>query len=106
MDSSVAIGIVFKLMRGRRVKAKELSEDYEVSVRTIYRYVDYLSASGVPITSYIGKNGGIEIDKDFVIHDDFLTLEEVQYLLKVLKNQEKTAKNSVLIEKINKIYQI
>ncbi len=106
MESSVAIGMVFKLMRGKRLTAKELGDDFEVSSRTIYRYVDCLSASGVPIVCISGKNGGLEIDKNFVINDSFLTLEEVQYLLKILKIQEKTPKNQVLIEKINKIYQI
>lgn len=106
MENSVAIGIVFKLMRGKRMTAKELGEIFEVSPRTIYRYVDCLSASGVPIICISGKNGGLEIDKKFVLTDSFLTLEEVQYLLKILKNQEKSKKNQVLIEKINKIYQI
>lgn len=106
MESSVAIGIVFKLMRHNRVKARELSEDFEISVRTVYRYVDVLSACGVPIISFSGKNGGMEIDSNFKIDDNFLTLEEVKYLLKLLKSQEKSVKNNVLIEKINKIYQI
>lgn len=103
MENSVAIGIVLKLMRGKRVKAKELSDEFELSVRTIYRYVDTLSASGVPITCFNGKNGGIEIDENFKIDENFLTIDEAQYLINVLKNQEKNAKNSVLIEKINKI---
>ncbi len=106
MESSVAIGIVFKLMRNNRVKARELSEDFEISIRTVYRYVDILSASGVPIICFSGKNGGMEIDSSFKIDDNFLTLEEVKYLLKLLKSQEKSVKNNILIEKINKIYQL
>ena len=106
MESSVAIGIVFKLMRGDRLTAQSLAEDFEVSTRTVYRYVDILCASGIPIFCVNGKNGGIEIDRHFKISENFLTLEEVKYLLILLKKQEKTQKNSVLIEKINKIYQV
>lgn len=103
MENSVAIGIVFKLMQGKRVTAKELGERFELSVRTVYRYVDILSASGVPIISFNGKNGGLEIDKSFKLNDNFLTTAETQYLINLLKNQEKNIKNTVLIEKLNKI---
>ena len=106
MESSVAIGIVFKLMRGDRLTAKSLSEDFEVSTRTIYRYIDILCASGVPIFCINGKNGGIEIDRRYKINENFLTLEEAKQLLILLKKQEKTKQNSILIEKINKIYQV
>lgn len=106
MENSVAIGIVFKLMRGNRLTAKTLAEDFEVSTRTIYRYVDTICASGIPLISINGRNGGIEIDEHFKINDNFLTLDEVKRLLILLKSQEKTAENAVLIEKINKIYQI
>lgn len=106
MVNSIAVGIVFKLLRGRRVTAKELSLDYEVSIRTIYRYLDIIGASGIPLISFSGKNGGVELDKNFKIDDNFLTLQEVKYLLNLLKKQEKTSQNSILIEKFNKIYQI
>lgn len=103
MENSVAIGIVFKLMQGKRVKARELGEYFELSVRTVYRYIDILSASGIPIISFNGKNGGLEIDKSFKLNDNFLTTTETEYLINLLKNQEKNAKNTVLIEKFNKI---
>lgn len=104
MENSIAIGIVFKLLSGIRLTAKQISEDYEISTRTVYRYINHISASGIPLISFSGKNGGIEIDKNFVIDKNFFTPSEVDYLLNILKNQEKTQKNTILIEKIDNFF--
>ncbi len=104
MENSIAIGIVFRLLNGNRITAKQISEDYEVSVRTVYRYIDQISASGIPLVSFSGKNGGIELDNNYVVSKDFFTFQEAQYLLKILKKQEKSVQNSVLIEKITHFF--
>src|SRR5436190_1206594 len=44
-----------------RVTARELAESFEVSIRTIYRDIDELSAAGVPVYAEKGRNGGFEI---------------------------------------------
>jgi predicted DNA-binding transcriptional regulator YafY len=44
-----------------------VAERFEVSVRTIYRDVEVLSASGVPVYSLQGKNGGISLIEDYTV---------------------------------------
>lgn len=57
--------IVFALLRNERITAKELSERFDVSTRTIYRDIDILSASGVPVYTDKGNGGGISIAENY-----------------------------------------
>lgn len=51
-------------LRGR-VSASALARELEVSVRTIYRDVEALSAGGVPIYAEPGRNGGVALSDGF-----------------------------------------
>ena len=41
--------ILYILLNNERVTAPELAEEFGVSVRTIYRDIDTMSAAGIPI---------------------------------------------------------
>ncbi|MDR2559346.1 MAG: YafY family transcriptional regulator, partial [Oscillospiraceae bacterium] len=58
------------------VRAAELAERFSVSTRTIYRDVDVLSASGVPVYSSQGANGGISILEDYTVNRAVLSGDE------------------------------
>lgn len=51
--------IIYILLEKNIVTAKELSEIFEVSQRTIYRDIEALSAAGIPVYMSKGKGGGI-----------------------------------------------
>lgn len=101
MENDIAIGIIFKLMSGVRLTAKQISLEYEVSPRTVYRYIDHISASGIPLVSFLGKNGGIELDKNYVLDKTFLTSQEADFLINLLKNQKKSQKITILTQKLS-----
>ncbi|GGP08292.1 helix-turn-helix transcriptional regulator [Oceanobacillus neutriphilus] len=52
------ISILLILQNQGRITAKELAEKLEVSERTIYRDMEVLSGSGIPVFADRGKNGG------------------------------------------------
>ncbi len=78
-------GVIFALNERGRLTAKQLSDIFEVSERTIYRDIDALSQLKVPIISYDGLNGGYEIDDDYFIPSIKLTEDEAIILLMILK---------------------
>ncbi len=73
--------IVYILMERDRVTAKDLASRFEVSVRTIYRDVEILSASGIPVYMNKGKGGGISLLSDFVFDKALITEQEKSEVL-------------------------
>ena len=74
--------ILFYLLRiNCKTTIKELAKKFNVSEKTIRRDLDKLSVLGIPIISYRGKNGGIEIDKNYIIAKYVLTKADFEDLI-------------------------
>ena len=86
MQESRLFKIVYHLLEKGRTTAPELAEKFEVSVRTIYRDVDALSETGIPIYTETGRNGGIHLLDDFVLNKALLSEKEKQELLSSLQS--------------------
>ena len=74
------------LLERGRMTAGELAEHFEVSVRTIYRDVDALSAAGVPVYAAPGRNGGVALLEGYTLHRAAFTEAEQQLLLTALRS--------------------
>jgi len=103
MQHSVLVGIFFKLLSRRKTTAAELAERYEVSARTVYRYLEILDAAGLPITTERGFGGGISISDDFRIEKSFFTRAEYEYLIRSLENLAKLEPEGEAYSIFNKI---
>jgi predicted DNA-binding transcriptional regulator YafY len=71
------ISILLLIEAKGKVKAKELAEKLETSVRTIYRDVDALCEAGIPLTAGVGPNGGIQFIDGYTVGIKDLNGEDI-----------------------------
>lgn len=83
MKFVILLEILFDLLAKRKLTAAYLAEKYEISSRTVYRYIDLLSMS-VPIYIKRGRNGGIYISDNYKLPVGFMTKDEYEAAIEAL----------------------
>src|SRR5712692_7343148 len=75
------LGILLFLRSKQSVSASELARHFEVSVRTIYRDLETLSAVGVPLYAERGRQGGVRLLQGYFLPPLMFTQSEAIALL-------------------------
>src|ERR1700694_4173971 len=65
MKSGRLLAMLLLLQARGRMCAREISEELEVSQRTVYRDLDSLSSAGVPVHAERGVSGGIVLAEGY-----------------------------------------
>lgn len=108
MQESRLFKIVYYLLDKGPAAAQKLAEEFEVSVRTIYRDLDALSAAGIPVYAKTGRNGGICLLNDFVLDKTILSTDEKQEILAALQglNIMQDINGSRTLQKLSAMFQL
>ena len=61
MKYELMLKILFELLSKKSVQASYLANKYEISVRSVYRYINCIDYAGIPIYTKRGNNGGFYI---------------------------------------------
>ena len=75
------LGILSILLSRDTISAKELSDKFQVSLRTIYRDIKAIEEAGIPLYAIPGTGGGIGIVKEYKLNKTALTVDEINYLM-------------------------
>mgnify|MGYP003623558013 CR=1 FL=1 len=98
--------IVYLLLDKKTVTARELTEYFGVSRRTICRDIDTLSTAGIPIYTERGKGGGIRLMPDFVLNKSILNDQEQGEILSALQSLTniKTEETEQVLKKLSTVF--
>ncbi len=103
MKYEIMIKILFALLTKRKVSASALAKEYGVSIRSVYRYVDEMTISGIPIDVTRGAAGGISIPDNFKLPKGLLTKEEYARTVEAILAMLEQTHDSVLENALEKL---
>jgi predicted DNA-binding transcriptional regulator YafY len=84
MKYDVMMKILMLLLQKRKLTATEIANRYDVSVRSVYRYIEELTVCGVPVDVARGRYGGITIADTFRLPAGYFTREEYSATINAL----------------------
>jgi len=100
------VEIITILLNKKNVTAAELADRFDVSVRTIYRDIDALSAAGVPVCTTQGQNGGISVMDGYALNRTLLSDSDKDSILFALHSLQaaKYPEIDAVLEKLGGIF--
>ncbi len=103
MKYQIMIKMLMLLTSRRKVTAGEIADRFEISVRSVYRYVEELNVAGVPIDVVRGRSGGIYIADTFKLPSGYFTRGEYAATINALTAMSSTMNDGDIISALEKL---
>lgn len=100
------ISIIMILLNNNKISATKLAQMFEVSTRTIYRDIQVIEQSGVPIFTTTGVDGGIGILPTYKVDKNLFSPTDIQTILMGLSSVSTTLSSKDLIGTLEKVKQL
>ena len=103
MKYQTMINILMLLLSKRKLTAREIARRYDISTRSVYRYVDELNVCGVPVDVARGRYGGITIPDTFRLPTGYFTREEYASAINALSAMASQVSDGSVISALEKL---
>lgn len=100
MKDYLIFAIFVYLMKNKHTTATQIAHEFEISPRSVYRYIDALSLLGIPVTTKLGKGGGIEIVGDFCLENIALSKNEKHILFEFMQRVDIPQNVKAILKKL------
>ena len=94
MKNYMAFALLLELHKHEQpVSANEIASKFEITPRSVYRYLEELECAGIPTFSYAGRGGGVGIEKNFALEGLFLNNHDKTLLSRAINSLPADTRN-------------
>ena len=103
MKYQIMIDILMLLLSRRKLNAQDIANRYDISTRSVYRYVEELNLCGVPVDVQRGRYGGISIADTFRLPSWYFTREEYNATVNALNAMASQVSDKSVLSALDKL---
>lgn len=103
MKYQIMIDIMMLLLSKRKLSAQDIASRYDISRRSVYRYVNELSLCGVPVEIARGRYGGISVADAFRLPSWYFTREEFDATVNALNAMRSQVSDKSVLSALEKL---
>lgn len=97
------IDIMMTLLSKRKLSAQDIANRYDISQRSVYRYINELSLCGVPVVASRGRYGGIAVADTFRLPSWYFTHDEYNATVNALNAMSSQVSDKNILSALEKL---